>query len=250
MKPKEGVRIELKRVTKAYGDKRVLDELNLVVEAGETLVVIGKSGQGKSVLLRLSVGLERPDSGEVLLNGIPADTYRIIPAQKKPFRMAMVFQGSALLNSLSVFENVALYLKEHGMAKGEDLDRLVMNALTSVELEHARDLYPTELSGGMRKRAAIARALATRPDVLLFDEPTAELDPLLSAELAVVIQKIQSAHKMTIIVVTPNLVFARQVADMVALLEDGRIACNVKVGELLNAEYPPLRAFIEAAALA
>jgi ABC-type transporter Mla maintaining outer membrane lipid asymmetry ATPase subunit MlaF len=136
------------------------------------------------------------------------------------------------------------------MAKGEDLDNLVMNSLKSVELEHARDLYPTELSGGMRKRAAIARALATRPDVLLFDEPTAELDPILSAELAEVIKKIQSIHTMTIVIVTHNLVFARLVADRIALLEDGRIAYSVKVGELLNAEYPPLRAFIEAAALA
>lgn len=250
MKSKDGVRIGLKQVTKVYGGKIVLKGMNLEVEAGETLVVIGKSGEGKSVFLRLCAGLERPDSGEVLLNGMPSDTYRNIPAQQKPFRMAMVFQGSALLNSLSVFENVALYLKEHGMAKGEDLSRIVMDTLASVELEHARDLYPTELSGGMRKRAAIARALATRPDVLLFDEPTAELDPLLSSELAEVILKIQSAHKMTIVVVTHNLVFARQIADRIALLEDGRIACSVKVHDLLDAEYPSLRAFIEAAALA
>lgn len=250
MPPQEGVKIELRQVLKGYGDQAVLKGLNLTVDPGETLVVIGQSGQGKSVLLRLIVGLEPPDGGEILLNAIPASRYRNMPAKDKPFKMAMVFQGSALLNSLNVFDNVALYLKEHGVAKGERLTQTVMEALSSVELDHAKDLFPTELSGGMKKRAAIARALAIRPDVLLFDEPTAELDPILSAEVASVIHRIKKMRRMTMVVVTHNLVFARQVADNVALLEDGRIGCIVKAQDMLEAEYPPLRAFIEAAALA
>lgn len=250
MLSQEGVKIELKQVVKGYGGQLVLKGLSLTVEPGETLVVIGQSGQGKSVLLRQIVGLESPDGGEVLLNGIPASQYRDMPAKQKPFKVAMVFQGSALLNSLNVFDNVALYLKEHEMAKADSLSQVVMKALSSVELEHAKHLYPTELSGGMKKRAAVARALAINPDVILFDEPTAELDPILSAEVASVIQRIKGMRRMTMVVVTHNLVFARQVADYVALLEDGRIGCLVKAQEMLEADYPPLRAFIEAAALA
>ncbi|MGH7821422.1 MAG: ABC transporter ATP-binding protein, partial [Candidatus Binatia bacterium] len=172
-----GVSIRIQGLWKSYDGHTVLRGIDLDVAAGETLVIIGGSGEGKSVLIRQIIGLEDPDRGEIRLDGVSVAEYRRTPIEEKPFHMSMVFQSSALLNSLSVAENVSLALREHRMVKAAELSRIVRDALEQVDMEGTEHKMPSELSGGMRKRVAIARALAVKSDVILYDEPTAELDP-------------------------------------------------------------------------
>jgi len=245
----QNVSIEIKDVWKSYGNNVVLHNASLAVNPGETLCIIGRSGQGKSVLLRLIIGLEDVDEGTILLNGIDVKQYREMHFQRKPFRVAMVFQSSALINSLTVFENIALHPREHKLAKYSDLYELVRTCLRHVDLEQAINLYPVELSGGMKKRVAIARALASLPNVMLFDEPTAELDPVLCNDVAYLIKAIKTKRHMTQIIVTHNLVFARQIANRIALLEKGKIACIVTPDSLLETDNASLMSFIGASGL-
>src|SRR5262249_57908311 len=175
-----GVAVILDRVRKRYGAQEVLAGIDLEVEPGELLAIVGQSGQGKSVLLRQIVGLERPDAGRIEIGDIPLERYLALPPDEKPFLIAMVFQGAALLAALTVADNVALRLREHQQVPRGEIAGRVTHALEQVELTGAERKLPGDLSGGMRKRAAIARALAIDPELILYDEPTADLDPLLT----------------------------------------------------------------------
>ena len=241
------VAISVRDVWKSYDGHTVLRGVRLEVEPGETLVIIGGSGEGKSVLIRQIIGLERPDRGEIRLNDLTVPEYRGLPLEDKPFRASMVFQTSALLNSLSVADNVSLALREHRTATAEELRTIVHDCLEQVDLEGTERKMPSELSGGMRKRVAIARALAMNSDLILYDEPTAELDPLLTEEVGALIRKIQERRHPTQVVVTHNLPLAGEIADHVAVLRRGEIVDYRTGDEFFRSDHPHTRKFLKAA---
>ncbi len=242
-----GVDIEVRDVWKSYGGRAVLRGVRLAVAKGETLVIIGGSGEGKSVLIRQIIGLEHPDRGDIRLNDLAVEEYRRMPIEEKAFRVSMVFQSSALLNSLTVAENVSLALREHRMGARDEIRRTVRDCLAQVDMEGTEDKMPSELSGGMRKRVAIARALAVDSDLILYDEPTAELDPLLTEEVGALVRRIQERRHPTQVVVTHNLPLAGEVADHIALLRRGEIVDYGTGQEFFHSQHPQTREFLRAA---
>jgi phospholipid/cholesterol/gamma-HCH transport system ATP-binding protein len=234
------VSVKVIKLNRSFGDNHVLRDLSLEINPGETLVILGKSGSGKSVLLRHIIGLEKPDSGTILINGENINE----PNFKKKHRLAMVFQSSALFNSLSVRENVALYLREHGIVKDEDeITKIVKGALSIVGLDGKENIMPSLLSGGMKKRVAIARALAMNPELILFDEPTAELDPMMTRTIGDVILNLRKYVEVTQIVVTHDVDLAYYIADRIAVLSEGKI---VEVGtpeEIRSSTNPVVKDF-------
>jgi phospholipid/cholesterol/gamma-HCH transport system ATP-binding protein len=244
-----GVAVELSGVRKAYADHAVLCGVDLRVDAGELVAIVGQSGTGKSVLLRQIIGLERPDAGRIVVGGIELPRYLAMPPEEKPFRMAMVFQSAALLASLTVAENVSLRLRERGRHSAAEIDAITRRALEQVELAGTERKVPAELSGGMRKRVAIARALAIDPELILYDEPTADLDPILTQEIGRLIERIQERRGATQLIVTHNLPLARSIADRIAVLSEGRIAECLTPDDLARSHHPLTREFLRAAAL-
>jgi phospholipid/cholesterol/gamma-HCH transport system ATP-binding protein len=244
-----GVRAELAGVRKSYDGEEVLRGIDLVVEPGNLVAILGQSGTGKSVTLRQIIGLERPDAGRILVGGIPVERYVAMAPEEKPFRIAMVFQNAALLASLTVAENVSLRLREHAMLAPDEIRENTRRVLEQVELAGCEDKLPTELSGGMRKRAAIARALAVDPELILYDEPTADLDPILTEQIGRLIARIRDTRGSTQVFVTHNVPLARAIADRIAVLDQGRIAEYVTPEELPASRYPLTREFLRAAGL-
>ena len=246
---RRGIGVELTGLRKIYNGQAVLRGVDLVVEAGELLAIVGQSGTGKSVLLRQIIGLEHPDAGRITVGGIELARYRATPPEEKPFRVAMVFQNAALLASLTVAENVGLRLRERGHQNAAEIAAITRRVLEQVELAGTETKLPSELSGGMRKRVAIARALAIDPELILYDEPTADLDPILTEQIGQLIARIRDARGTTQIVVTHNLPLARAIADRIAVLAEGRIAECVTPAELPHAVHPLTREFLRASAL-
>ena len=244
-----GVAVVLAGVRKRYGEQKVLAGIDLDVRPGELLAIVGQSGQGKSVLLRQIVGLEQPDAGHIEIGGIPLERYLALPPGAKPFRIAMVFQGAALLASLSVAENVGLRLREQSRASPDAIAGIVRQALEQVDLAGSEAKLPGELSGGMRKRVAIARALAIDPELILYDEPTADLDPILTEEIGQLIARLRTVRGATQVIVTHNLPLARAIADRIAVLDEGRIAECVTPRELAASRHPLTRELLRASAL-
>ena len=247
MRAHGGVTVVLRGVAKSYDGMPVLRGIDLDVRAGELLAILGQSGQGKSVLLRQIIGLEQPDAGEIVVGGIPLPRYLALPPDEKPFRIAMVFQGAALLASLTVAENVALRLREHGRHTEAEIAAITRQALEQVELGDAAGKSPGELSGGMRKRVAIARALAIDPELILYDEPTADLDPILTEQIGELIRRIRVRRGSTQIFVTHNLPLARAIADRIAVLDGGRIVECSTPAALAASRVPITREFLRAA---
>ena len=247
-KPK-GVAVELTGVRKSYGGHAVLRGVDLSVAPGELVAIVGQSGTGKSVLLRQIIGLERPDAGRILVGGIELPRYLAIPPEEKPFRIAMVFQGAALLASLTVAENVGLRLRERRRHSEREIAEITRRVLEQVELAGVEDKLPSDLSGGMRKRVAIARALAVGPELILYDEPTADLDPILTEQIGELIARIRSTRGSTQMIVTHNLPLARAIATRIAVLDEGRIAECVTPAELTASRHPLTREFLRASAL-
>src|SRR5437899_10371119 len=246
----KGVPVELAGVRKSYDDHLVLAGVDLSVAPGELLAIVGQSGTGKSVLLRQIVGLGRPDAGGIPGGGIELSEYLALPPEEKPFRIAMVFQSSALLASLTVAENVGLRLREHGRHAPAEIAAITRRVLEQVELAGTEDQLPGELSGGMRKRVAIARALAVDPELILYDEPTADLDPILTEQIGQLIARIRTLRGSTPILLTHNLALARTIADRIAVLAEGRLAGCVTPAELAASRHPLTREFLRASALA
>lgn len=215
--------VALRDLHKSYGDHRVLRGIELDVPPGALVAIVGGSGQGKSVLLRQLIGLERPDAGRIEVGGLPLPRWQAMAPEAKPFRIAMVFQNAALLASLTVAENVGLRLAEHGRLSRAALREEVRRLLGAVDLAGVEDKLPGELSGGMRKRVGIARALASDPELILYDEPTADLDPLLTEQIALLIARIRRERGATQVIVTHNLALAQLIADRIAVLDGGRI---------------------------
>lgn len=236
--------IRLEEIRKSFGDLEVLSGFSLEVAAGETVVVIGRSGSGKSVLLKHVAGLLRPDSGSVRVGSDEVST--ATPEQVKRIRLEMgyVFQGSALFDSMTVRENILLALRRHGVPAEERADR-VEHSLEVVGLTGWGDAHPAELSGGMKKRAGVARAVAPRPDYLLYDEPTSGLDPVTTAMIDELILELEQELEATSLVVTHNMVSAYRVADRIALLLDGRVRWTGTPEEMREEADPAVRAFAE-----
>lgn len=238
-----GVSIRIENLNKYFGEKHVLKDVNLAINAGETFCIIGPSGTGKSVLLRHIVKLDRPDSGEIFIDGHPV----FVNAGKdtpSDYRYSMVFQSSALFNSLTVGENVGLWLREKRICKEQRIREIIREKLAMVGLENTEQLKTSELSGGMKKRVAIARSLAMNPDLILYDEPTAELDPVTTDELANTILKLKETTKNTTIIVTHDLNFALYVSDRIAMMHDGRIVDVGTPTEIKASQNPIVRGFI------
>lgn len=237
-----GVDIQVRGLHKSYGDQAVLRGLDFEVKPGEIFVIMGPSGSGKTVLLKHLIGLENPDKGEVLVNGEPIAS----PEVMSRYRMAMVFQSGALLNSLTVGENVGLYLAEHRLKSPEEIDRIVSEKLEVVGLKGTEDKLPSELSGGMKKRVAIARALVVEPQLILYDEPTSELDPLSSVVIAEEIVSLNERTRVTSLVVSHDRDLAFGVADRIAVINNGVIIKIGKPEEIRNERDPRVREFLQA----
>jgi len=215
--------IELRDITKSFGDNRVLQGISLQVEAGETLVVLGRSGIGKSVTLLIITGLLAPDSGQIILQGQDITHLRERDLISVRRRFSYVFQSGALFDSLTVFENVAFPMSESRGREDPETVAHVQRILEHLDLAKVADLYPQELSTGMKKRVAIARAIAVQPLAILYDEPTTGVDPLTAKLISRTIKGLQQQLGVTSIVVTHDLKCARMIADRVAFLHDGRI---------------------------
>ncbi len=237
--------IKIENLKKSFGENQVLKGVNLEIKTGETVVVLGRSGCGKSVLLKHIVGLLRPDSGKVYVDGEDVTTATGAKLYKIRRKIAMVFQGSALLDSLTVGENVGLWLQEHTDLPKSKIREIVRRKLQLVELEGIEDKMPSELSGGMKKRVAIARALAIEPQYILYDEPTTALDPITARRIDKLIRHIQDELKMTTIAVTHDLVSASIIGDRFALLSDGVIVFEGTPEEFRKSGNPKAIEFIK-----
>ena len=237
-----GVSLQVRGLCKSFGAQEVLKGIDLDVQPGEIFVIMGPSGSGKSVLLKHLIGLEAPDAGEILINGEPIESAEI--AAK--YRMALVFQSGALLNSLTVGENVGLYLAEHRLKSPEEIDRIVAEKLQAVGLTDATDKMPNELSGGMKKRVAIARALVIEPQLILYDEPTSELDPLSAVVIGEEILELKKQIGVTSIVVSHDRDLAFGVADRIAIINEGRIVTVGTPDEVKRFNDPLVQKFLHA----
>lgn len=215
--------IECRDLFKTFGEKPVLRGVNLRIQRGETMVILGGSGSGKTVLLKHMNGLINPESGEVFVDGVEISGLEEDDLREVRKRVAMVFQGCALFDSLTVAENVAYPLREHTALPPEAIRERVEEVLSVVELEGSEGLYPAEMSGGMKKRAALARALALRPKGLLYDEPTTGLDPVMTQRINRLICDLQAKLGVTSVVVTHDIQSAFEVADRLAFLQGGQI---------------------------
>lgn len=234
------VSVAIEGLSKAFGTMTVLDGVTFDVKPGEIFVLMGPSGSGKSVLLKHIVGLEQPSAGRVTLNGLDAADEET----REKIRMALVFQAGALFNSMTVYDNLALYPREHRLAKESGIRDKVMRALQILSLENAAQKYPAELSGGMKKRVAIARALVMEPQLMLYDEPTSELDPVMSATISEVIATLREQYHVTTIVVSHDRDLALSIADRVGILMGGRLLALARPEELRQPADPRVADFL------
>lgn len=239
---RSGLAVTVNGLWKSYSGEPVLKGIDLEVARGEIFVVMGPSGSGKTVLLKHLIGLETPDEGNILIDGESIQS----PDVMDKYRMAMVFQSGALLNSLTVGENVGLYLSEHRLKSDEEIDRIVREKLEVVGLEGQEDRYPAELSGGMKKRVAIARALVIEPQLILYDEPTSELDPLRAVVIAEEIYRLNRRIHVTSIVVSHERELAFGIADRIAIMNDGEVLMVGAPAEIRASSHPMIREFLAA----
>ncbi len=240
--------IRVKDLFKSYGKKKVLNGASLEISDGETLVILGRSGAGKSVLLRQILGLEKPDSGEIEVQGEMISKLKGAALYNAIREMGMLFQASALFDSLTVGENTAFYLRQHRRREklsDDEIKTRVAKALEMVGLEGTEELLPSDLSGGMRKRAALARLIVYRPKILLYDEPTTGLDPITAMQINNLIVKTQQELNATSIVVTHDLCSAFHIADKIALNHEGKIVYITTKEEFVQIDDPLVQTFLK-----
>jgi phospholipid/cholesterol/gamma-HCH transport system ATP-binding protein len=237
--------LSLRNLRVSYGEREILHGISLDVVRGETLVILGGSGSGKSTLLRTLVGLEKPSAGEIWIKG--RDLAKISAAEMDEIRtkIGMSFQGGALFGSMTVGENVALPLREHTKLEDSTIEIILRLKLQQVGLEGFEYYTPAQLSGGMKKRAAVARALAMDPEILFFDEPSAGLDPIIAAGIDELILELKRAFHMTIIVVTHELASAFLIADRMLLIDKGNIVALGTTEEMRSSTQPRVRQFLD-----
>lgn len=239
--------IVIKDLKKSYGSNHVLDGFNMVLNEGENLVIMGKSGSGKSVMIKCLIGLEEADSGTIEIMG--KDIMKLEQEAMDDLRteIGFLFQGSALYDSMSVRENLEFPLRRHTKKFGiiKDTTPLVTEALRNVGLEHAIDLMPNELSGGMKRRIALARTLILQPKIILYDEPTTGLDPITSKEIIVLMQSVQEKYKTSSIIITHDVDCARVISNRMILLVDGINYAEGTFKELSSSTDPKVKAFFK-----
>ena len=241
--------IEIKDLSKAFGEHRVLDRVELTVRTGETMAIIGRSGCGKSVLLKHIIGLMKADAGAVLIDRVDITQLSGRALDALRLKFGMLFQGAALFDSMTVFENVAFPLQEHTTMTPAAVEQRVHECLQLVGLEGVDDLYPSELSGGMRKRVGLARALSMGPEMVLYDEPTTGIDPIMGDIINDLIVSLRDRLKVTSVVVTHDMRSASKVADRIAMLYNGGI---IEVGspeEIRHSKSPVVQQFIKGEAV-
>jgi len=240
--------IEARQLQKSFGDQKVLEDVSFRIENGESVVVIGRSGGGKSVLLKHLIGLMRPDAGTVLIDGedlAPMDERQLLRVRRK---FGMVFQGAALFDSMSVAENVAFGLRRHEHLTEAEIARRVAATLDVVDLPGTENKSPAELSGGMRKRVGLARAIIYEPQIVLYDEPTTGLDPIVSDSIDKLIMRVRDHLKVTSIVVTHDMRTARRVGNRVLMLHEKKLYANAKPEEFFSSSDPVVRQFVDGVA--
>jgi phospholipid/cholesterol/gamma-HCH transport system ATP-binding protein len=240
--------IQVKSLRKSFGSQVVLDAIELEVSQGETLAVLGRSGTGKSVLLKLIIGLQQPDAGSVSIHGQEVTGMPLEQLNEIRKKMGFLFQSAALYDSMTVEDNVGFPLKRHTTMSAASRKRKVAELLLSVGMEKNLQKMPAQISGGMKKRVGLARALALSPDILLFDEPTAGLDPIAAREIGELILKLQREHRMASIIVTHDVQVARAVADRLALMRDGKILVEGTLAELHKSRDTFVTRFLQPAA--
>ena len=230
----------------AFGEKTVLENLNLSVEKGESLVLVGSSGCGKTVLIKTIIGLIEPEGGEIFIYGKNIVKLPLKEIMEIRSKIGMVFQNSALFDSLNIWQNVGFYYLYHSKKSEEEIKEMAIKALETVELKNVEDLMPEQLSGGMKKRVSIARALISKPDILFYDEPTTGLDPITSENITSLMKKIHSQYGTTDITVTHDIKLARAISDRIGLVENGRI---VEIGSFdylrEKSNHTLIRSFVE-----
>ncbi len=241
--------ISFRRVVRSFGDNHVLRGVDLEIGRGETVAILGGSGSGKTVTLKLVNGLLHPDSGSITVLSEPVselDERQLLPIRLK---VSYLFQGGALFDSMNVFDNIAFPVREHGSPSPGELEELVEELLAMVELEGTGDLFPSELSGGMRKRAALARALALKPEIILYDEPTTGLDPLTGRTIADLIRSLHERLGVTSVVVTHDIPLVVRVATRIVFLHEGRFIYSGTPDEAAREGPERVRQFFAAGGL-
>ena len=236
--------IEIRNLYKSFGGKQILNGMNLTVRRGETKVIIGRSGVGKSVLLKNIVGLIRPDAGSIKVNGIEVTNLEEREYNKIRMEIGLVFQGGALFDSMSVGENVAFVLNEFMNLDKKTVRDRVADALGLVGLKDVEDMMPSQLSGGMKKRVSLARVLCMEPQIILYDEPTSEVDPITAAAINNLIISLRDKLKVTSIVVTHDMNSAYKVADSIAMFYRGQVIADGKPDDIRNSKHPVVQQFI------
>jgi ABC-type transport system involved in resistance to organic solvents, ATPase component len=236
--------IQIIDVQKSYDDHSVLKGINLTLKKGEVLGVIGASGSGKSTLLRMLIGLIKPSSGQIVIHGKNVENYTEDEWNELRISMGMVFQYSALFDSMTVGENVAFGLRQHTKQSEEDIRQKVTEMLSLVDLSDYYNFMPNELSGGMKKRVSLARALATDPQILLYDEPTAGLDPVMSDTINELMLRTKKRFNTTSVLVTHDMESAFMVADKIAMIHEGLIIEQGTPAEILQSKHPVVQKFV------
>jgi len=236
--------IEMRGVKKAFGSREILRGVDIEIRRGETMVLLGGSGTGKSVSIRHIIGLLEPDAGDVFVDGIRMNGARKSVRQQLRSRMGVLFQSGALINWLSVYDNVALPLRELRLAKDKEIDRIVREKLQWLGLMPAMHLLPSNISGGMKKRVGVARALTTNPEIILYDEPTSGLDPVMSQVLNELNNKLRDELKVTQVVVTHDMNSAYTIADRITFLYQGKVRMVGTPDEIRHSNDPVVQQFI------
>jgi phospholipid/cholesterol/gamma-HCH transport system ATP-binding protein len=245
MDMESAIKIRVVSLYKSFGEKDVLHGINIEVRQGESMVVIGGSGSGKTVLIKCIIGLMRPDQGEIHVDGLEItslDEKRMNEVRKK---FGMLFQGGALFDSMTVWENVGFGLRQQTRLGEEEIRRVASEKLALVGLKNVEDLMPAELSGGMRKRVSLARAIAMEPEILLYDEPTTGIDPIMADAINDLIVQMKEKLNVTSIAITHDMKSAYKIADRIAMLYQGKIIEVGTPGEIRNSSNPMVQQFIE-----
>jgi phospholipid/cholesterol/gamma-HCH transport system ATP-binding protein len=232
-------------LSKSFGEQKVLDRVNLEVRRGETVTVLGRSGTGKSVLLKLIIGLQKPDDGEIEINGEEIATLALDELNRVRKTVGFLFQQAALYDSLTVEENVAFPLRRHTSLKDDERSDRVRELLARVGMEEAGKKMPSEISGGMKKRVGLARALALDPQIMLLDEPTAGLDPITASEINELIRELQKERHISSVVVTHDMRSVKTVANRIAMLYEGNIVFEGTLEDLKRSDHPVVAKFLQ-----
>jgi phospholipid/cholesterol/gamma-HCH transport system ATP-binding protein len=237
--------VEVKNLRKSFGEQKVLAGVDLAIEEGEIITVLGRSGTGKSVLLKLLIGLQKPDSGSIAIEGQEITGLKTAELNEVRKKIGFLFQQSALYDSMTIEQNVEFPMKRHTNIPAQDREKKARELLRGLGMESDGDKLPGEISGGMQKRAGLARALALDPEIIMFDEPTSGLDPITAREIDSLILDLKQKRKITSIVVTHDIASARRISDRLVVLDEGRIAAEGSFEEIEKSRHPMVRQFLE-----